>query len=131
MKALIDTGVWFRRYFGLPMSRSLGRFLEDEVSEFHLCPLSVAEIAFKWRRGRLADVPDPREWVDHALENYALEIPGPAACHKAGCWDWLHGDSVDRLLAAIAAEKEIVLVHTDTILKGFSGFPQRYFPNLR
>jgi len=131
MRALIDTGVWFRRYFRLPMSRSLKRFLEDEVTEFHLCPLSVAEITFKWRRGRLAGVPDPRDWLDHALENYTLEPATLAACLQAGRWDWAHGDLVDRLLAAIASETGLVLVHTDTVLKDLAGFPQRYFPNLR
>jgi PIN domain nuclease of toxin-antitoxin system len=43
-------------------------------------------------------------------------------------WDWSHGDLVDRTLAAIAAETGLVLVHTDTVLKGLPGFPQRYFP---
>jgi PIN domain nuclease of toxin-antitoxin system len=130
MRVLIDTGVWFRRYFGLPVSRSLKRFIEEEVTEFHLCPLSVAEIAFKWQRGRLAGVPDPERWVDHALENYTIELPGPVACLKAGLWDWTHGDLVDRILAAIASEKGLVLVHTDTVLKSLAGFPQRYFRNV-
>ena len=131
MKALIDTGIWFRRYFRLPMKSSLGSFLEAEVTEFHLCPLSVAEIAFKWQRGRLPGVPDPAVWVNHSLENYALELPSVAACRQAGLWDWAHGDLVDRILAAIAADTGLVLVHTDTLLKGRPGFPQRYFPNVR
>ena len=130
MKALIDTGVWFRRYFGLPQKPSLRKFLEEEITEFHLCPLSVAEITFKWQRGRLAGVPDPREWVDHSLENYTLELAGPAACLQAGRWDWRHGDLVDRVLTAIAAETGLMLVHTDTVLKGLHGFPQKYFANV-
>ncbi len=59
MKVLLDTGVWFRRYHRLPLRPSLVKFLETEVTEFHLCPLSVAEIAFKWQRGRLPGIPDP------------------------------------------------------------------------
>jgi PIN domain nuclease of toxin-antitoxin system len=111
------------------MKRSLREFLQHEVSEFHLCPLSVAEITFKWQRGRLASVPDPREWVDRSLENYVLELPDVAVSKKAGLWPWPHGDLVDRILAAIAAETDIVLVHTDSVLKSLRGFPQRYFPN--
>ncbi|HVS63923.1 MAG TPA: PIN domain-containing protein [Thermoanaerobaculia bacterium] len=129
MKALIDTSVWFRRYHGLPMKRSLRRFLQEEVSEFHLCPLSVAEICFKWKRGRLPGVPDPEHWVDRSLENYVLELPGAAVSKKAGSWPWPHGDLVDRVLAAIAAESDLVLVHTDRVLESLGGFPQRYFPN--
>ena len=129
MKALLDTGVWFRRYHRLPLKPSLLEFLETKVSEFHLCPLSVAEIAFKWQRGRLPGIPDPREWLDHSLENFVLEQPSPVAARLAGLWDWSHGDLVDRLLAAIASDTGLVLIHTDRVLKELSGFPQRYFPN--
>lgn len=129
MKVLLDTGVWFRRYHRLPLRPSLVKFLETEVTEFHLSPLSVAEISFKWQRGRLPGIPDPAAWVDHSLENFVLEPASPAAARQAGLWDWSHGDLVDRLLAAIAAESGLVLVHTDRVLKGLEGFSQRYFPN--
>lgn len=129
MKALIDTGVWFRRYHGLPMKASLSKFLEEGVEEFHLCSLSVAEITFKWRRGRLPGVPDPEEWLSHSLRSYQIRVPDYAVCHRAGNWEWDHGDLVDRILAATAVEKGLVLVHTDSVLRDLSGFPQRYFPN--
>ena len=35
---------------------------------------------------------------------------------------------VDRVLAAIAKEQNLLLVQTDTILKKLTGFPQKYFP---
>ena len=129
MKILLDTGVWFRRYHRLPMKPSLVKFMEEQVSEFHLCPLSIAEIAFKWQRGRLPGIPDPEKWVEPSLENFVLEHPSAAAAKRAGLWEWDHGDLVDRLLAAIASETGLVLVHTDRVLKGLGGFPQRYFPN--
>lgn len=129
MKVLLDTGVWFRRYHGLPMKASLVDFLETQVTAFHLCPLSVAEITFKWRRGRLSGVPDPQLWIAHSLENFALENPSAMAARQAGLWDWEHGDLVDRLLAAIAWETGLTLIHTDRVLKGLDGFPQHYFPN--
>jgi len=129
MKILLDTGVWFRRYHQLPLKPSLAEFLENEGNEFHLCPLSVAEIAFKWHRGRLPGIPSPEQWVEHSLENFLLVHPNPAAARQAGLWEWDHGDLVDRLLAAIAAESDLLLVHTDRVLKKLGGFPQRYFPN--
>lgn len=129
MKVLLDTGVWFRRYHRLPLRPPLVKFLDTQVTEFHLCPLSVAEIAFKWQRGRLPGIPDPSAWVEHSLENLMLEHPSPAAARKAGLWNWSHGDLVDRLLAAIAAETGLPLIHTDRVLKRLAGFPQRYFPN--
>ena len=129
VKVLIDTGVWFRRYHGLPLKSSLVRFLDKEVSEYHLCPLSIAEITFKWQRGRLPGVPDPKEWLDHSIENYVMETPTVEASLKAGLWNWEHGDLTDRLLAAIASETRLPLIHTDRVLKSLDGFPQRYFPN--
>ena len=129
MKVLIDTGVWFRRYHGLPLKRSLIEFLDTDVSEFHLCPLSIAEITFKWQRGRLPSVPDPKEWIERAIENYVIEMPTANASLKAGLWEWEHGDLIDRLLAAIASETKLTLVHTDRVLKSLQGFPQKYFPN--
>jgi PIN domain nuclease of toxin-antitoxin system len=44
-------------------------------------------------------------------------------------WDWAHKDPADRILAATAQIEQIELWHTDTRLKKFRGFPQRYFTN--
>jgi PIN domain nuclease of toxin-antitoxin system len=128
MRALLDTGVWLRRYHRLPMSRALRQCL-DEVIEFYLSPLSVAEISFKWQRGKLPEVPDPRTWLDHALENFVLLDLSPTAARQAGLWPWAHGDLVDRALAAISAESEITLIHTDKVLRDLEGFPQKWFKN--
>ena len=56
--------------------------------------------------------------------------PSPTASLQAGLWDWDHGDLVDRMLAAIAKEQDLILVHTDKVLKNLGGFPQKYFPNV-
>jgi|GEM_PF-560154 len=130
MRALLDTGVWFRRYHRLPMGRPLQKFLQ-EITEFYLSPLSVAEISFKWSRGRLPGVPDPAGWVPHALENFIVLNLSPEAALRAGRWKWSHGDLVDRSLAALAAETDIPLVHTDRVLRDLPGFPQKWFRNVR
>lgn len=129
MRALLDTGVWFRRYHRLPMSSALRRYL-DEVTEFYLSPLSVAEISYKWHRGKLPQVPDPQTWVAHAVENFIMIDFSPETVLQAGFWPWAHGDLVDRSLAAIAAQCGITLVHTDKILRDCKGFPQQWFKNV-
>jgi PIN domain nuclease of toxin-antitoxin system len=129
MRALLDTGVWFRRYHRLPMSSALRRYL-DEVTEFCLSPLSVAEISYKWHRGKLPQVPDPQTWVAHAVENFIMIELSPEAALQAGLWPWAHGDLVDRSLAAIAAQSGITLVHTDKVLRDCEGFPQKWFKNV-
>lgn len=112
------------------MGRALKNFLDHEVTEFHICPLSVAEICYKWQRGRLPGVPDPSKWVSHALENFIIQNPDPATSLRAGLWGWDHGDLVDRSLAAIAAETGLTLIHTDKVLRQFKGFPQKWFRNV-
>jgi PIN domain nuclease of toxin-antitoxin system len=129
MKALIDTGVWFRRFHKLPINQTLHKFL-SEVTEWHLSPLSLAEITFKWQRRRLPMIADPNSWIDEAVAGYFLEPVTTNICIQAGLWEWDHGDLVDRLLAATAKETGIPLVHTDTRLKRFPGFPQKYFVNV-
>jgi len=111
------------------MKASLRKFLDTEVAEFCLCPLSIAEIVFKWQKGKLPGVPDPNEWIPHSLINFQLLTVTPSVCMQAGTWDWPHGDLIDRLLAAMAKESDIPLVHTDKVLKQMKGFPQMYFPN--
>lgn len=129
MRALLDTGVWFRRYHKLPMSSELRRYL-DEVSEFYLSPLSVAEISYKWQRGKLPQIPDPRTWLAHAVENFIMIDLSSTAALQAGLWPWKHGDLVDRALAAISAESDLTFVHTDKVLRDLPGFPQKWFKNV-
>ena len=47
--------------------RRLARFLEQEVSEFWLCPVSVQEMLYKWRH-RSCRAPDPAEMTAEATK---------------------------------------------------------------
>ncbi len=126
MRALIDTGVWFRRYHRLPLTGTLEKLLAEEIEEFCLSPISILEITYKWRHGRLP-CPPPEQWLDDALEHYRLlPVDGPIA-RQAGLWEWSHGDPADRLIVATAAVHKLTLIHTDTALKPLTGFAQRYF----
>ena len=126
MRVLADTGVWFRFVRRLPLHRKLEAVLADSATQRYLCPISSMEIIRKWQSGKLP-CPDPREWLDHALEGFEiLPITEPIA-RAAALWEWDHNDPADRLIAATAKRNEIELWHTDTILQKLSGFPHRYF----
>jgi PIN domain nuclease of toxin-antitoxin system len=90
----------------------------------------VAEISYKWQRGKLPHVPDPNIWMAHSLENFILLDLSPSAALQASLWPWSHGDLVDRSLAALAAGSGIALVHTDKVLRDLEGFPQKWFKNV-
>jgi PIN domain nuclease of toxin-antitoxin system len=84
------------------------------------------ELVRKWRTGRLP-CPDPNTWLDLALEGFeVLPITEPIA-RQAAEWEWAHKDPADRLIAATALRHGVELWHTDTVLRGLAGFPQRYF----
>ncbi len=128
MKALIDSGVWWKRYHGLPLHPRLEDALK-EVTEWHLCPLSIEEMLYKWRHKTLP-APPPETWLTESLQGYRPALLIFESAQLAGLWDWKHGDPVDRALAAIAKVEGLTLIHTDTTLKDLPGFPQAYFQNV-
>lgn len=131
MRLLIDSGVWWWHYHGLPLDPELSALMRDGTHEFHLCPLSIAEMLYKWRHkpGQLP-APHPDGWLEDSLRNYRLAHLSKDAARLAGLFDWKHGDPVDRCLAALAKIEGLTLIHTDTILRDLPGFPQRYFPKV-
>jgi PIN domain nuclease of toxin-antitoxin system len=82
-----------------------------------------------WQRG---DVPDnPDAWLDLALPSWTiLPITVPIA-RQSVLWSWQHKDPADRILAATAKIEGLEFWHTDTVLKKLTGFPHRYFTNVR
>jgi PIN domain nuclease of toxin-antitoxin system len=131
MRLLIDSGVWWWHFHGLPLDPALSALMRDGTHEFHLCPLSIAEMLYKWRHkpGQLP-APHPDQWLENSLKNYRLAHLSKDAARLAGIFDWKHGDPVDRCLAALAKTEGLTLIHTDTVLKDLPGFPQRYFPKV-
>lgn len=130
MRALIDSGVWWNRYHGLPLHPRLVATL-NTVTEWYLCPLSIEEMLYKWRhKPKHLPAPDPATWLDHSLQGYRPALLTFESARQAGLWDWPHGDPVDRALAAIARTEDLRLIHTDMVLKDLPGFPQLYFPKV-
>jgi PIN domain nuclease of toxin-antitoxin system len=126
VELLADTGVWFRFVRRLPLPRAVETALESASTQRFLCPISSMEILRKWQTGKLP-CPDPRSWLDMALDGFeVLPITEPIA-RQAAEWDWEHKDPADRLIAATAQRHGIELWHTDTVLQKLSGFPHRYF----
>jgi PIN domain nuclease of toxin-antitoxin system len=61
------------------LPKKLEAILADSVTQRYLCPISSMEIIRKWQSGKLP-CPDPRDWLDHALEGFEiLPITEPIA----------------------------------------------------
>jgi PIN domain nuclease of toxin-antitoxin system len=73
-------------------------------------------------------VPAGADWLNESLQGYRIAPFTIEAGKIAGNWNWKHGDPVDRCMAAVAVSEGLPLIHTDTVLKDLSGFPQLYFP---
>ena len=129
MKALLDTGVWWKWINKNPMRNSLRHFLEVDVSEFYLCPVSLAEVFYKIEHRGLP-APSFPGWKTRMVEGFRLAPLSFEAAELAGSWEWEHGDPCDRIISAVAKVEGLTLVHTDQVLKDLPGFPQRYFKNI-
>ena len=126
LRVLADTSVWFRFVRRLPLPRKIEATLEEASTGRFLSPISSMEIVRKWQTGKLP-CPDPREWLDLALEGFELlPITEPIA-RQAALWKWEHKDPADHLITATAAVHGVELWHTDTVLEKLKGFPQKYF----
>ena len=129
MDVLADTGIWFRFVRRLPLPKKIESVLADTGTRRYICPISSMEVIRKWSSGKLP-CPDPREWIERALEGFEiLPITEPIA-RLAALWEWDHKDPADRLIAATAKRHDIELWHTDTVLQRLSGFPHRYFKGI-
>ena len=127
MRVLADTNLFIKFCRRLPLPEEVESTLGDEKTERCLSPISVVELFRLWQRG---DVPDhPDTWLDLALPAWTILPLSVPIARQSVLWAWPHKDPADRLLAATAQLEGIELWHTDTVLKTFSGFPQRYFVN--
>ena len=129
MNLLLDTGIWWRYVTNGPLNPKAANLIEDSSNRIHLSPLSFFEIVYKVRQKRMAPPPD-RDWEEQIIQGYAPVPVTMKACRVAADWDWDHGDPIDRLLAALAVTENLTLLHSDSKLKNFAGFPQIYIKNV-
>lgn len=127
MRILADTNVFICFTRRLPLDPQIDRTLSNIEAERCLSPVSIIELYRKWQTGHVPD--DPDTWLERALAAWTiLPVTVPIA-RQSVLWTWRHKDPADRLLAATAMIDQVELWHTDTRLKEFAGFPQRYFVN--
>jgi len=127
MRILADTNLFVKFYHRQPLPDGVETALNSGSTERFLSSASVIEIYRLSQAGRILINPDT--WMNEALETWTiLPITAPIA-RQSVLWDWPHKDPADRILAATAQIEKVELWHTDTILKKFRGFPQRYFTN--
>ena len=127
MRVLADTNIFIKFNRKLPLAAEVETVLESNSVERCISSVSVIELFWLWKTGRVPVNPD--EWLGKALESWnVLAITAPIA-RQSVLWDWPHKDPADRILAATAKIEKIELWHTDSVLKKISGFPQRYFVN--
>ena len=127
VRILADTNLFIKFHRQLPLPTAVETALEADSTERFLSAISVIELFWLWKNGRVPLNPD--EWLDAALDSWTiLPITAPIG-RQSVLWDWAHKDPADRILTATAQIEKIELWHTDTVLKKLKGFPQRYFVN--
>lgn len=122
---LVDSNVWFKYYWRLPLPRGMRRRLESEALAFS--PVSALEIATKIRKGHLPGIPPIEQWLAAATDGYLLAPLTPEIAAAAGSDDWDHQDPTDRLLVHTALAHQFTLVHTDSVIRKRSDLRQAYF----
>ena len=127
MKILADTNLFVKFYHRQPLPVGVEAVLESDVTERFISAATVFEIYRLWQGRRI--LIDPDSWLDEALESWSVIPINTAIARQSVLWDWPHKDPADRILAATAQIEKVELWHTDTTLKKFTGFPQRYFVN--
>ena len=91
MQVLADTGVWFRFVRRLPLPKKIETTLTAGETQRYLCPISSMEIIRKWQSGKLP-CPDPRTWLDRALEGFEISPITEPIARVAALWGWDHKD---------------------------------------
>jgi PIN domain nuclease of toxin-antitoxin system len=127
MKILADTNIFIKFNRRLPLPTEVETILETDLAERFISAVTIVELFRLWKSGR---VPlDPDAWLDEALKSWTVIPINFGIARQSAIWDWPHKDPADRIIAATAKIENVELWHTDTLIKKFSGFPQRYFVN--
>jgi PIN domain nuclease of toxin-antitoxin system len=122
---LLDTNVWFKRYWRLPLPAALERRLENE--ELAVSPISVLETATKMRKGHFPGIPPLEQWLSAAIDGYFLAALTPEIAAAAGADPWNHQDPADRLIVHTAKANQFTLAHTDFVIRQRTDLRQAYF----
>jgi PIN domain nuclease of toxin-antitoxin system len=122
---LLDTNVWFKRYWRLALPKVLERRMEADA--LALSPVSTLEIATKIRKGHFPGIPPMAQWLAAALDGYFIAALTPEIAAAAGADPWRHLDPADRMIVHTAKANQFTLVHTDAIIRRRTDLRQAYF----
>jgi PIN domain nuclease of toxin-antitoxin system len=122
---LVDSNLWFKFYWRLPLPKRLLHRIESEP--LSLSPISVLEIATKIHKGHLPGIPPIEQWLATAIDGYTVVGVTPEIAAAAGADQWNHRDPADRLIVHTALGNGLTLIHTDPIIRKRSDLKQAYF----
>ncbi len=133
MRYLLDTGTWLRAV-GRPetLPAAIRRILDASDETFGLAAISLWEVGKKVQIGKLALPKDLASWfadalapniellpLDRAVVVDAMQLPALAT-----------RDPADELIVASARTYDLILITSDTRLKGYRHARVRYFKPL-
>jgi PIN domain nuclease of toxin-antitoxin system len=116
MKLLLDTHIWV--WSVLHRSRLPSRVvteLEDSTNQLWLSPISLWEVLFLCRKGRLELDPNPEAWIEHKLRAVPMrEAPITfQVAREMSRFQLPHRDPADNFLVATARVFDLTLVTAD------------------
>src|SRR5258708_5433102 len=97
---LLDSKIWFKYYWRLPLPMALVRRIGLE--DLAISPVSMLEIATKIRKGHFPGIQPIEQWLAAAVDGYAIAALTPEIAAAAGADTWSHQDPADRLLVHTA-----------------------------
>jgi PIN domain nuclease of toxin-antitoxin system len=130
---LLDTGVWLRavnRAHTVPVR--MMRVLEAPRETFGLAAISLWEVAKKVQVGKLSLPKDLAAWFDDALAPNVEVLPleRHVVAESMRLPEFPTRDPADELIVASARIHNLILITTDTKLKGYRHARVQYFKPL-
>jgi PIN domain nuclease of toxin-antitoxin system len=119
---VLDTHAWV---WHLSSPEKLGRRARKELTgdeALLVSAISVFEISYKARRGRLPLDRPVSEWITAALTAERIELSAVTGriASLAGSLDGFHGDPADRLIVATALANRCPLVSADAAITAWA-----------
>ena len=124
MRLLLDTHIWLWSLLEPEnLSRKVRRALTSNDSELWLSPISVWESLLLAEKGRIELRPDPKSWIEQALEKAPLKeapLTHDVALGSTSI-NLPHKDPADHFLVATAVVFDLTLVTSDDRLLATKG----------
>lgn len=118
-KLLLDTHVWIWSMIGSSILKKSFHSIFEKALKAHnifISPMSIWEMGMLVEKKRIEIDMDVLDWIEQALDIPGINLSAITpriAIYSTRLIGKAHGDPVDRLLIATAAEKNAVLVTCD------------------